>query len=159
MNHKIEQIDLKHKLDELSLDLPKQLAFFPENLESAKSKGEFLFTDNMVDLKKLFKQSGINGEVFGEDTELYLSRKSADIYLPAMFFSLSVITDNPTVVSISLNVLSNYITDWLKGSFGRKTAQVDFYIETKEKGKVKKLSYKGDADGLKEVEKIIKAMK
>jgi hypothetical protein len=90
---------------------------------------------------------------------LYLSRKSADIYLPAIFFSLSVITDNPTVVSISLNVLSNYITDWLKGSFARKSAQVDFYIETREKGNVKKLSYKGNAEGLKEVEKIIKAMK
>src|SRR5215204_1971631 len=133
MNYEVEQTDIKNKLHELSLDLPTELAFLPENLESVSSKDQFIFTDSMVDLRKLFKQRGIDAIPFGGDTELYRSRKNADIYLPAIFFSLSQISENPTVVSISLNVLSNYITDLLKGSFGRKMAQVEFYIETKEK--------------------------
>jgi hypothetical protein len=66
MGHNIVQIDLKNKLEELSLDLPTQIGFFPENLESAKTKEEFLFTDSMVDLRKLFKQNEIDGIVLGE---------------------------------------------------------------------------------------------
>ena len=95
----------------------------------------------------------------GQDTELYRTRKSADIYLPAMFFGLSQITENPTIVSVSLNVLSNYIYDICKGTSGKKTAHVDLYLETKEKGKVKKISYNGSVEGLKELPEIIKAMK
>jgi hypothetical protein len=157
MNYKIEDIDLTTKLGELSLQLPGELTFFPDNLETVTSADEFIFTESVVDLNKIFKQSNINTIHLGGDTELYRSRKNADIYLPAIFFSLSLISENPTIVSVSLNVLSNYITDFFKGSFGRKTAHVDFYMETKEKGKMKKLSYKGDAEGLKELDKIIKA--
>ena len=46
-----------------------------------------------------------------------------------------------------------------KGTSGKKTAHVDLYVETKEKGKVKKISYNGSVEGLKELENIIKAMK
>lgn len=159
MDHTIEDVNLGRKLEEMSLDLPKELAFFPENLETATSKDQFIFTESMVDLGKRFKKNNVNSVVLGGDTELYRSRKNADIFLPAIFFSLSVISENSTVVSISLNVLSNYITDLLKGTFGRKVAQIDFYIETKEKGKVKRISYKGTPEGLKDLEKIIKATK
>ncbi|PIQ19882.1 MAG: hypothetical protein COW65_18250 [Cytophagales bacterium CG18_big_fil_WC_8_21_14_2_50_42_9] len=128
-------------------------------METVVSADQFIFTERVVDLNKLFKQNNISAIHLGGDTELYQSRKDADIYLPTIFFSLSLISENPTIVSISLNVLSSYISDFLKGSFGRKTAHVDFYIETKEKGRMKKLSYKGDAEGLKELDKIIKAFK
>jgi hypothetical protein len=70
-----------------------------------------------------------------------------------------MISENPNLVSVSLNILSSYVYDRLKGSFGKKTAHVEFYIETKEKGKVKKISYKGEASGIKDLEKVIKALK
>lgn len=156
MNYEIKDIDLNNKLNELSLQLPHGLTFFPENLETVASADQFIFTDSTVDLNKLFKQENINVVYLGGDTELCRNRKNADIYLPAIFFSLSLISENPTIISISLNVLSNYISDFLRGSFGRKTVHVDFYLETKEKRKIKKLSYNGDAEGLKEIHKIIR---
>jgi hypothetical protein len=159
MDYKIEEVNFSARLDELGLTLPDTLAFFPENLDSAKRKEEFVFPESMPDLNKIFRQEHVGISPLGLDTELYRSRKSADIYLPAIFFSLSQITENPTIVSVSLNVLSNYIYDVCKGALSKKTAHVDLYIETKEKGKLKKLCYKGDVDGLKELNKIIKAMK
>lgn len=159
MDYKIEEISLSPKLKELKLAFPSTLTFFPENIEEAKQKEDFVFTDSMLDLNKLFSQDNLDITILGANTELYRTRKNADIYLPAFFFSLSLITENPLIVSISLNVLSNYVYDLCKGSFGKKTAKIDLYIETKEKGKIKKISYSGDSKGLKDLEKIIKAMR
>jgi hypothetical protein len=159
IDYKIEELNILNKLTELELVLPDSLSFFPENLETATTKNDFIFTDSIVDLNKLFKQSNINVAYLGGDTELYRSRKNADIYFPAIFLSLSLISENSTIVSISLNVLSNYISDFLKGSIGKKTANVEFYIETKQKGIIKKISYKGDAEGVKNLEQVIKALK
>jgi|SRR5690242_11811168 len=160
MDYKIEDLDISQRLDELELTLPDSLTFFPENFDTANAKSDFIFTDSMLDLSKIFLQdNSIVIPALGQDTELYRSRKSADIYLPAIFFGLSQITENQTILSVSLNVLSNYIYDLCKGTSGKKTAHVDLYIETKEKGKVKKLSYKGSINGLKDLDKVIKAMK
>ena len=136
MDYIIDELNLNNKLEELSLSLPSTISFFPENLEIVDAKEKFIFTESLVDLNKVFRQSNITLEVLGGDTELYRSRKNADIYLPAVFFSLSMISENPNLVSVSLNVLSSYVYDRLKGSFGKKTAHVEFYIETKEKGKI-----------------------
>ena len=159
MDYKIEDINLQAKLEELNLKIPSTLTFFPENIEEVKQKEDFVFTDSMLDLNKIFRQENLDITVLGTDTELYRTRKNADIYLPAIFFSLSLVTENPSIVSISLNVLSNYIYDLCKGSFGKKTAKVEFYIETEKEGKIRRISYSGDSEGLKDLSKIIKAMK
>lgn len=159
MDYTIEEYKVEDKFEKLNLSLPDNISFFPENLLTAEKKAEFIFTDNMIELNKHFKLNQLELSILGGDTELYRSRKNADIYLPAIFFSLSAIAENSTVVSVSLNVLSNYVYDALKGTIGKKKAHVEFHIETKENGKVKKISYKGDVEGLKGLEKVIKATK
>lgn len=159
MNYNLEEYKIEESLEKLDLKLPDQISFFPENVQTVENKNDFIFTESMVELNKYFKANDLNLDTFGGDTELYRSRKNADIYLPAIFFSLSVISENPNLVSVSLNVLSNYVYDALKGTIGKKTAHVEFHIESKEKGKVKKIDYKGDIEGLKGLEKVIKAMK
>jgi hypothetical protein len=159
MNYKIEEYTIADNLKRLDLKLPSQLSFLPENIESAEKRDELIFTESMIELNKYFKANDLALDIFGGDTELYRSRKNADIYLPALFFSFSVISENPHLISVSLNILSNYIYDSLKGTIGKKTTHVEFHIESKEKGKVKKIDYKGDAEGLKDLEKVIKAMK
>jgi hypothetical protein len=159
MNYKIEEYTIEDNLKRLDLELPYQLSFLPENIDSAQNKDDFIFTESMIEVNKYFKANNLELSAFGGDSELYRSRKNADLYLPGLFISLSVITENPHLISVSLNILSNYIYDSLKGAIGKKTAHVEFHIETKEKGKIKKIDYKGDAEGIKELEKIIKALK
>jgi hypothetical protein len=159
MDYNVEEYTIADNLKRLDLELPNQLSFLPENIDSAAKKDDFIFTDSMIEVNKYFKAHNLEIDIFGGDSELYRSRNNADIYLPAIFISLSVITENPHLISVSLNILSNYIYDSLKGAIGKKTAHVEFHIESKEKGKVKKIDYKGDAGGLKDLGKIIKAMK
>lgn len=159
MDYKVEEYTIEDNLKRLDLRLPAQLSFMPENIDSAMKKEDFIFTESMIELNKYFKANNIELDILGGDTELYRSRKNADIYLPAIFFGISVISENPHLISVSLNILSNYIYDALKGAIGKKTAHVELHIESKEKGKVKKIDYKGGAEGLKDLEKIIIAMK
>ena len=157
MNYTIEEYRIEDSLERLNLSLPDRVSFFPENILTAKKKEDFIFTDNMIELGKHFKSSQLDLSVIGGDTELYRSRRNADVYLPAIFFSILAI-ENPNIISVYLSVLSNYVYDILKGTIGKRKIHVEFHIETKERGKVKKIDYKGDAEGLKGLENVIKAM-
>jgi hypothetical protein len=159
MSYQIDDIDLSARLSELNLELPTSVAFFPENLDTANSPAEFVFSDSLIDLNKVLRKNDLSIPPFGSNAESTRSRKNADIYIPAIFFSASVLSENPSVVSLSLNIVSNYLTDFFKGRLGPKKANTEFYIETKEKGKVKKISYSGPVEGMKEIVDIIKNMK
>lgn len=159
MEYTIEDIDIQKDIDRLNLSYPNGISFFPENLDSANSDKDFIFTEDFIELNKIFNQNNIDFSVLGSDNELYRCRKSENIYLPAIFISISAILENPTLISISLNLISDYLYDLCKGSSKKKNVNIDFYIETKEKGKTKKISYKGDVEGFSKLEKIIKAMK
>lgn len=159
MNYTIEDIDIQNDIERLGLSQPNGVSFFPENLDTATTNADFIFTDSFVELNKIFKEKKVEYNILGSNNNLYRTRKSNQIYLPTIFFSLITILENPELVSISINLISSYIYDLCKGSLHKKTINIDFYIETKEKGKTQKISYKGDAEGFAKLEKIIKAMK
>ena len=160
MNYNIEEYKLEDNFKKLNLKLPNKISFFPENIETANNKEDFIFTETIIELNKYFEIENLKLDLFGGDTELYRSRKNADIYLPTIFFSLTAISQNPELISVSLNIVSSFLYDALKGTIGKKTAHIEFHFESKEKGKMKKIDYKGDAEGLKSLEKIItKALK
>ena len=64
---------------------------------------------------------------------------------------------NPELVSIALNVLSNYISDYFKG---HKEPNVKLNIVVqKSEIEYTNFMYEGPKDGLKEIEKVIKSLK
>ena len=52
MNYTIEEYKIESKLEKLDLILPKNLSFFPENIDIANKKNEFIFTESVIDLNK-----------------------------------------------------------------------------------------------------------
>lgn len=159
MDYKIEEIELAGYIEKLGIDYPKELCFFPENIDSAKDKTDLIFTDSVSDLSKVFKQNNINASRFGGDSTLLRSRKNADFFAPALFFGLSLINENPAIVSLTLSVLANYITDLFKGSFNRKKVNLDIYVETTGEKKIHKISYSGNIEGIEKLAGVIKSLK
>lgn len=159
MEYKIAEFELVGFIDKLGIDFPNELCFVPENIDSAKAKSDLIFTDSISDLTKVFKQNNIRISRLGGDSTLLRSRKNADFFAPALFFSLSLISENPSIVSLSLGVLANYITDFFKGSFGRKKVNLDIYVETNGKKKIKKITYSGDVEGIEKLADVIKSIK
>jgi len=158
MDYKIEDVELNNSLEKLSIPKISDLAFLPENLNSVDNVDKFIFTESVIELNKYFKAENLNIQILGGEPQLLRSRKNADIYLPSILIPSFLILENPNILSVILNVVSSYIYDNLKGKIGKKTAQVELFIEKKEKGKYSKIDYKGDTEGLKELEKIIKSL-
>lgn len=157
MDYNIKEIEIVEYLDKLGIDYPDKICFFPENIDSAKDKSELVFTDSVSDLSKVFKQNNIDISRLGGESKLLRSRKNADFFVPAIFFSLSLISENPSIVSLSLSVLANHITDFFKGSFNCKNVNLEIYIETNKKKKIKKISYSGNVDGIEKLADVIKS--
>jgi hypothetical protein len=55
------------------------------------------------------------------------------------------------LLSIALNVIANYATDFFKGIPRRKKVVLDVIVEDKTGRRSKKIHYEGEAEGLKEI--------
>lgn len=77
---------------------------------------------------------------------------------PTILITSSVIIQNPHLITITLNVISNYLTDFFKGVPNNQTnAKLSIVVKNKS-GDYKKIKYNGHKDELKELPKIIKAV-
>ena len=87
----------------------------------------------------------------------YMGYRSAEWVLPTLFFSALLLSENPAIVSISLGVIANFLTDRIKQIGGQQTGKLDIIIEIKKnKSKTyKKISYEGPIDGLSKLADIV----
>jgi hypothetical protein len=159
MNYKIEESNLINKLKELEIDIPESLTFLPENITEVNKKSDFIFADSTTDFKKVFRLNEIQTTELISDSSIYRTRKSADFYGPAIFISLSMLSENQHLIAIAINVASEYCKDFFKGTIGKKKVKLDIYVETHKKKTVKKISYEGDSEGIKDFTEIIKSLK
>jgi len=159
MNYKIEESNLIDKLKELEIDIPESLTFLPENILEVNNQSEFIFADSTTDFKKSYRLNELQSTELNSDSSIYRSRKSADFYGPAIFISLSMLSENQHLIEIAINVASEYCKDIFKGTLGKKKVKLDIYVETHKKKTVKKISYEGDSEGIKDLTDIIKSLK
>lgn len=155
MNYIIEDSDLFTKISSLNLSIPNAITFLPENIEKVDSENELIFADSTIDIKKLFRLNSVETGELIPISKSY-NRKAADFYGPAIFISLSMLSENPNVVSVALNLLSSYIYDRFKGTTGNKKVKIEIYVETKKNKSVKKIVYDGDVGELDKLNEIIK---
>ena len=71
---------------------------------------------------------------------------------------MGTLLSNPNVVSVALNIVSSYIYDFFKGNPGRKTVAIDIFVEQQGDKTVKKISYKGGPEGIKDLANVIKQL-
>jgi len=65
-----------------------------------------------------------------------------------------LLSQNPHLLSLALNVIANYATDFFKGLPGRNKVVLDVVVEDKTQKRSKKIHYDGAIDGLKEINEI-----
>lgn len=160
MDYKIENCNLiLDTFENLNCEIPETFAFFPENFNSAKNENDFIFPDSLSDLNKIFRVNQIPIFKLTPGIPKYRSRKSADLIAPTLFISFSLLSDNSILISLALNVLSNYITDFFKGTLKNRKVKFEIIVETKKRKEFSKISYDGDIEGLKDLEGIIKSLK
>lgn len=160
MDYKIENYNLiLDRFNNLNCKIPETFAFLPENFNSAKIENDFIYPDSLSDLNKIFRVKQIPIIKLTTEIPKYRSRKNADLIAPTLFIGFSLFSDNNILISIALNVLSDYITDFFKGTFKNRKVKLEIIVETKKRKEFSKISYDGDIEGLKDLEDIIKSLK
>jgi hypothetical protein len=146
--------DVLARSRELNLNEPTGIALLPRN--DAGANADLLHEASVQTIRSLFRQNKIVEtpiEKAGQKIPVILENDSS-LILPILFVSASIYSQNPQLVSIALNIMSNYATDFFKGIRGRKTVKLTVVVQNKNGNSNKRISYEGTQDGLKEIAEI-----
>lgn len=156
-----EYIDVKAQALKLGCNVPAELALLPINFDTAENKGELVHEDAVLTIRKLWRQAGITETKLEKEGEKfpYEQRKSFEWVTPIIFVSASLLSQNPDLVSVALNVISTYLTDYFKGIVGDKTVKFDIIIEQNKQNKSERIHYEGSLEGLDGLTQVIKEIK
>lgn len=155
-----EYIDVRQRLDQLGCVTPTNFALLPFNFESAESVSDFRQVSESATVRTLFRTSNVPlDEIVNRNQKSpYIQNNAFEWVAPTLFVSLSIVSQNPALISIALGVIANYATNFFKGMSGSNEVQIDIVVE-RSKGKTcKKVSYKGLPDGLKDLSEIIRSV-
>ena len=126
----------------LGLTRPTGIAILPVNFDSAKGQEELLQRSEAATVKSLLRQSNLQPDnLLPRPNAIgHIQNNGFEWVGPTIFVSASLFSSNPSIVAISINVLSNYLTDFFKGISGTKRVKLEIVMETTANCAYKKLS-------------------
>ncbi|EMS84700.1 hypothetical protein [Leptospira noguchii] len=136
--------------------LDNNIHLLPQNW-SSDIKTEYEFSENTITVKKLLATNDLQVTIdgFSEESPI-ISNRNYEWMGPVIFISYSLLSQNEYILSIALNIISNYLTDIFKGLGDNNKVDLKIYKEN-EDGSIKKISYKGPASGLEKLKDILKS--
>lgn len=146
-----DYINVVERAAQLGCHLPSGFAIVPDNFATAPSRQELLMRGEGSTIRTLFRNHDMPLEDFlpkGERPR-FVHNKSHD-WAAFIFVSAALLSENPALVSLALNVIANYLTDSFKGLPSKKI-KLDIAVERKGNSVSKRLTYEGDVAGLKEI--------
>ena len=153
-----DYIHVSRKLDELGCNYSEGVAILPVNFETATSKEGFSHLAEASTLKTLLNSSNIPySEIRKKDEKTsYIHNNAFELIVPTLLFSASLLSHNPEAISVSLSVIANYLTDFLKGSGRGKNVKLDIVVEKTKSKTYKKISCEGNIDDITKLPDIVK---
>jgi hypothetical protein len=153
-----EYVRVDQRLADLGCLFPASIAVLPQNFDTVSSRTEFLFRSEAATVRALFRNSNIPlGNILpAAERAPYIHNNSFEWLAPTIFVSAAALSEHPLAVSVALNVIGNYLTDFFRGIAGRKTVKFDIVVERKKDRVCRRINYEGDVDGLSSLADIIK---
>ena len=81
--------------------------------------------------------------------------RGLDWIAPSFLVSGLLLTQNPTLVSVALSIIANYVTDLCKGLKSDPEVKVEIVQTTADGKKAQRINYEGPVSGLPEIEKVL----
>ena len=151
-------VNVNEKIADSGCIFPSEIGiiFLPENFDIATSRSAFGMRSEAATAKTLFRNNNIPvGQILpNNDRMSYIRNNGFEWALPILFISASLISQNPSLMSLVLGELTNYLSDLFKGMTGEKIATLKIVVEKKAGSSCKKITYKGDVGGLKSLAEI-----
>jgi hypothetical protein len=129
------------------------LAILPRNFETANSKDELLHESNAATVRTLLRTAGLSETPIEPKGERFRSFQQNDFTWvgPTLFFAAAQLSQDPSIVSVSLGVIANYLTEFFRGITGRRRVTLDVVVEQTRTKKYVRLHYDGDVDGFTQI--------
>jgi hypothetical protein len=150
-------INVSQRAEQFGSNEPIMVALLPENFDIADSISTMYLGREASTVRILFRRAGIiETPIEPPDKKLpeQAHNEFSDWIGPIIFFSSTILSQNPQLISIFIGVLSNYLYDLFKGLSFSRNASLSIVVERKD-GTCKKLSYNGPVSGLKIFENSI----
>ena len=109
---------------------------------------------------QLFRKNGIDETILDPSVQLRTIHEQGNGWtLPTIFISSMVLSNNPHIVTLALNVIGNYLSQFFHGTESKNRQVVlDILMETDPMRSCKKISYRGGVDGLSQVVEIVEKL-
>ena len=153
-----DYVNVSLKLADLGCNYPQGLSLLPVNFESASSITDFLQASEAATIRKLLVAEGLplNDIVERNQRPPYIKNKSHEWAAPLLFVSAALYSQNEALVSVALNVLGNYATDFFKGQRGTDNVRLDIVVEKAKNKSCKKISYEGPVGRFKDLADVVR---
>lgn len=153
-----DYVDVPAKAVTFGYQPPEGLVLLPLNFEDAESPVALVYDDVSVTIRKLLRQAGIESlRLEGKQQKIpEVAEKSAEWVGPTLFFTASLLSQNPTIISVAVNVISSYLTELFKGLPIGKHLKLDIVVPEGDGKRYRKVHYEGPVEGLKELPPILK---
>lgn len=120
-----------------------------------EGKQKYLYPKTTGTIIKLLKNNNIP-IIYGCDKNniCYADNRSIDWVSPIIVVTAGMLLQNPTLNSVIINLISNYLYDLFKGKTDTPTIKFNYIY--KDSKKCKKVKYEGNIEGLLEIPELIK---
>jgi hypothetical protein len=144
---------------EIGCQRPTGMTLLPENFQSATSYAELRQLSEAATVRTLFRTNGLPlYDVLDPSKPVpYIQNNSFGWVGPTLFVSWALVSENPTVVTVALGVIANYLTDFLKGISGKTEVSLSIVVEKRTDRTCKRITYKGNVEGLSSLADIVKS--
>lgn len=153
-------VDVRDKCNSLGCLLQQGIVILPTNFINANTTEEFIFNNSAKTIFKVINGSGLDVSVLGKDQGIkgYQHTKTADIVLPTLFVSYTLLTHNPMAITILLNVVSSFVYDTIRGFSGGKNVKLEIVTEKTPNRVYKRVTFEGSADSFNSTVEDIKEL-
>jgi hypothetical protein len=152
-----DYIDVAARVAALGCRMPTDIAMMPDNFATAADRSELLVQGETTTLKTVLRNEGIAVTDFLPEGErhAFIHNKSHD-WQALLFVAASLWSNDPNIVPVALGVVSNYLTDYFRGSPSHNKIKLGVVVEKTPGRTYKHIVYEGDVAGLAALEEAVR---
>lgn len=158
-----DYIGASSKLEELGCAQPEGIGILPERFDTCTSADKLALLSRTRAIVKLFEDNHIPVSIIKKEGQTLPRIHTASLEWftgvgPTLFISAALLSENPHIIPLALNVLANYLTEIFKGE-REGNASLEIVVEKDGPPRTyTKIKCPATPEMLKELPKIIKSI-
>jgi hypothetical protein len=109
-----DYVKVEDRAAALGFSAPQRISILPENFDVAQSATEFHQRSEAATVRTLLRQAGVPTDHVSGVRGPYVQNNGFEWVSPVLFIASGILSESPSWASVSLGVLTNYLTRILR---------------------------------------------